>query len=309
MKRTQSAALFLAAALFAAPAWAAPETEVAKVDGHAITEAELTFAEAEIGQELAGVPAESRRRVLTEYLIEAHLMAESAEKAKLDQGASFEQRMKYYHLRALRDAYFEKQIRDSVPETEARALYEERVKSMPAQEEVRARHILVKTEDEAKKVALELAGGADFAEMAKKYSQDRGGQGGGDLGYFSRGQMVKAFDDVAFSLEKGKISDPVHSEFGWHIIKVEDKRNRQPPSFDEVKDQITASLIQNKLQTTVLDLRKNAKIEILDADIKKAIEAEAAGQTGAAQPGAPDAGAAQPGAADPVPAQPEAEKK
>jgi peptidyl-prolyl cis-trans isomerase C len=275
--------------MISASAWAAPETEVAKVNGHGITEAELTFAEAEIGQELAGVPAESRRRVLTEYLIEAHLMADSAEKAKLGEGASFENRMKYYRLRALRDAYFEKQVRDSVPEAEAKALYEERVKSMPAQEEVRARHILVKTEDEAKKVAQELAGGADFAETAKKYSQDRGGQGGGDLGYFSRGQMVKAFDEAAFSLEPGKLSSPVQSEFGWHIIKVEDKRNRQPPAFEEVKDQITASLIQNKLQTTVLDLRKNGKIEILDADIKKAIDAEtAAAQTGAGAAAQPE---------------------
>ena len=285
MIRTAPAALFLAAAIFAAPAWAAPETEVAKVNGQAITEAELTFAEAEIGSELAGVPPESRRRVLTEYLIEAHLMADSAEKAKLDEGPAFEGRMKYYRLRALRDAYFEKQIRDSVPEAEAKTLYDERVKGMPAQEEVRARHILVKTEDEAKKVAAELTGGADFAEAAKKYSQDRGGQGGGDLGYFSRGQMVKAFDDAAFTLEKGKLSEPVQSEFGWHIIKVEDKRNRQPPAFEEVKEQITASLVQNKLQATVLDLRKNGKIEILDAEIKKAIEAEAAApQPGAAQP-------------------------
>lgn len=284
MKRTASAALLFAAAILAAPAWAAPDTVVAKVNGQPITEAELSFAEAEIGSELAGVPAEGRRRVLTEYLIEAHLMADSAEKAKLGEGSEFEGRMKYYRLRALRDAYFEKQVRDSVPESEAKSLYEERVKGLPAQEEVRARHILVKTEDEAKKVAQELTGGADFAEAAKKYSQDRGGQGGGDLGYFSRGQMVKAFDDAAFTLEAGKLSNPVQSEFGWHIIKVEDKRNRQPPAFEEVKDQITASLVQNKLQATVLDLRKNGKIEILDADIKKAIEAEAAAPAGAAQP-------------------------
>ena len=289
MKRTASAALLVAAAIFAAPAWAAPDTVVAKVNGQPITEAQLSFAEAEIGSELAGVPTESRRRVLTEYLIEAHLMADSADKAKLSEGSEFEARMKYYRLRALRDAYFEKQVRDSVPETEAKKLYEERVKSLPAQEEVRARHILVKTEEEAKKVATELAGGADFAEAAKKYSQDRGGQGGGDLGYFSRGQMVKAFDDAAFTLEQGKLSAPVQSEFGWHIIKVEDKRNRQPPAFEEVKDQITASLVQNKLQATVLDLRKNGNIEIVDADIKKAIEAEAAGAAAA-----PAAGAAQP---------------
>ncbi len=91
--------------------------------------------------------------------------------------------------------------------------------------------------------------------------------------------MVKSFDDAAFSLEPGKVSDPVQSEFGWHLIKVEDKRNRQPPSFEEVKDQITASLIQNKLQSTVVDLRKNGTIEILDADIKKADRCRGRGAT------------------------------
>lgn len=276
MKRTASVALLFAVALFAAPAWAAPDTVVAKVNGHDITEAELGFAEAEIGAELAGVPDESRRRVLVEYLIEAHLMGDAAEKAKLAEGPEFESRMRYYRLRALRDSYFEKQIRDSVPETEARALYDERVKSIPPQEEVRARHILVKSEEEAKKVAQELTGGADFAEAAKKYSQDRGGQGGGDLGYFTRGQMVKAFDEAAFSLEKDKLSEPVQTEFGWHIIKVEDKRNRLPPTFEEVKDQITASLIQNKLQSQVQELRKAAQIELVDPELKKAAEAEAA---------------------------------
>jgi peptidyl-prolyl cis-trans isomerase C len=278
--------LLFAAALFASPAIAAPETVVANVNGKGITEAELSFAEAEIGSELAGVPAESRRRVLVEYLIEANLMADAAEKAKLADGKDFGSRMNYYRMRALRDAYFEKQIRDSVPDTEAKALYDERVKSLPAQEEIRARHILVKTEEEAKKVAAELAGGADFAEAATKYSQDRGGQGGGDLGYFARGQMVKSFEDAAFALEKDKLSAPVQTEFGWHILKVEDKRNRQPPTFDEVKEQITASLIQSKLQSTVQDLRKNGKIEILDPEMKKAVEADekAAAEPAAATP-------------------------
>ncbi|WP_245297102.1 MULTISPECIES: peptidylprolyl isomerase [Rhodomicrobium] len=286
MRPIASAALLFAAAIFASPAIAAPETVVANVNGQGITEAELGFAEAEIGSELAGVPAESRRRVLVEYLIEAHLMADAAEKAKLADGKDFAGRMNYYRMRALRDAFFEKQIRDSVPDTEAKALYDERVKSLPAQEEIRARHILVKTEDEAKKVAAELAAGADFAETATKYSQDRGGQGGGDLGYFARGQMVKSFEDAAFSLEKGKLSAPIQTEFGWHILKVEDKRDRQPPSFDEVKEQISASLIQSKLQSTVLDLRKNGKIEILDADLKKAVEADEKAAT-EAQPQSP----------------------
>jgi peptidyl-prolyl cis-trans isomerase C len=268
------------AAATALGAWsvsaAEPNAAVAKVNGQEITQGELKFAEAEIGTELASVPAESRRRVLVEYLIEAHLMAQLAEKADLGKSADFESRMKYYRMRALRDAFFENKVRDSVGEAAAKQLYEDRVKTIPSQQEVRARHILVKTEDEAKKVAKEIAGGADFAESAKKYSQDSGGEGGGDLGYFTKGQMVKAFEDAAFALEKGKVSAPVQSEFGWHLIKVEDKRDRQPPTFDEVKDQITASLIQAKLQSTVQEMREQAKIEIVDPEVKKAMDAEAA---------------------------------
>ncbi|MEJ2124877.1 MAG: peptidylprolyl isomerase [Alphaproteobacteria bacterium] len=258
------------------PALAAPDTVVAKVNGTPITEAEMTYAEAEIGQELAGVPKENRRRVLVEYLTEAHLMATAAEKAKLDKGDDFADRMKYHKLRALRDAYFEKKIREAVTEKEAKAIYDEKVKSLPVQKEVRARHILVKTEEEAKKIAKEIKGGADFGKMAQKHSKDHGGQGGGDLGYFTRGQMVKEFEEAAFKLAKGKISDPVKTDFGWHLIKVEDKRDRKPPTFKEVESQIKASLVQSKLQTSVMEMRKSAKIEMVDADLKKAIEKEKA---------------------------------
>ncbi len=287
MKHILSAALFVAATSFAAYAapTSEPNTVVAKVNGQDITQGELRFAEAEIGSELAGVPAENRRRVLVEYLIEAHLMAQAAENAQLGSGGDFDARMKYYRMRALRDSFFENKVRDDVGESQAKALYEERVKSIPAQQEIHARHILVKTEEEAKKISKELDAGTDFGEAAKKYSQDSGGENGGDLGYFGRGQMVKPFEEAAFALEKGKVSAPVQSEFGWHLIKIEDKRDRQPPAFEEVKDQITASLIQAKLQSTVQEMRQQAKIEIVDADVKKAMDAE--GDTNSAAEPAP----------------------
>lgn len=276
MKPIATAALLFAAAVFAQPVWAAPNTVVAKVNGIEITEGELAFAEAEIGSELAGVPPESRRRVLVEYLTEAHLMAEGAEKAQLATGPDFEARMKYYRLRALRDTFFEKKVRDAVTVDAAKTLYDDRVKGIPVQQEVRARHILVKTEDEAKKLAKDIEGGADFAELAKKHSQDEGGEGGGDLGYFTAGQMVKPFEEAAFATEKGKVSAPVQTKYGWHLIKVEDKRDRKPPAFEEVKDQIVASLVQSKLQSTVREMRGTAKIEMIDPELKKAVEAEAA---------------------------------
>lgn len=275
MRLATIAAGLLMAASLAAPAWSAPETVVAKVNGHDITEGELKFAEAEFGSELAGVPTENRRRVLLDYLIETRLVADAAEKVKLADSKDFEARMKYHRIRALRDAYIETQIQDAVKEKDARAIYDDKVKNLAPQEEVRARHILVKNEDEAKKIAEELRAGKDFDEVAKSHSQGKDGESG-DLGYFARGQMVKPFEDAAFALEKGKISDPVQTEYGWHVLKVEDKRNREPPSFDEVKDQITTSLINTKLQSTIQDLRQNGKIDVIDPEIKKAMESDSA---------------------------------
>jgi peptidyl-prolyl cis-trans isomerase C len=249
---------------------------VARVNGQDITEAEVAFAEAEVGAEIAGLPEESRRRVLVEYLIEAHLFAQAAEKAKLGEGASFEDRLQYYRLRALRDVFYETQVRDSITEAQAKTIYDEQIKKIKPEPEVRARHILVKTEQEAKDIIEALNKGGDFVELAKKSSDGPSGQTGGDLGYFARGQMVKPFEDAAFALDKGQVSGPVQTEFGWHVIKVEDKRDRPLPSFEDVKDQLVASLIQNKLRTVVQDLRTSAKIEIVDPELKKAIEEDEA---------------------------------
>jgi peptidyl-prolyl cis-trans isomerase C len=248
---------------------------IARVNGTDITEAELAFAEAEVGAEIAGLPAESRRRVLLEYLVEAHLFADEAGKSKLGAGKDFEDRLSYYKLRALRDTFYEKRVREAVTDAQAKAAYDEQIAKLKPEAEVRARHILVKSEQEAKDLIAQLKGGADFSELAKKSADGPSSATGGDLGYFSRGQMVKAFEDAAFVLEAGQISAPVQSDYGWHVIKVEDKRNRPVPTFDEVKDQIMASLIQTQLRDVVQKLRGGAKVEIVDADLKKAIEEDA----------------------------------
>jgi peptidyl-prolyl cis-trans isomerase C len=132
---------------------------------------------------------------------------------------------------------------------------------MGGDEEVRARHILVESEDEAKQVVEELKKGGDFAELAKKKSKDPGASDGGDLGYFTKEQMVPEFSNVAFSLEAGKISDPVKSQFGWHIIKVEDKRKKKAPDFDTVKPQIETYVTRKAQADLVSKLRETAKIE------------------------------------------------
>jgi peptidyl-prolyl cis-trans isomerase C len=166
-------------------------------------------------------------------------------------------------------------VRDAVTEAQAKTAYDEQIAKVVPEPEVRARHILVKTEQEAKDLVKQLKAGADFVELAKKSSDGPSAQTGGDLGYFARGQMVKPFEDAAFALKAGEISAPVQTEFGWHVIKVEDKRNRPVPQFDEVKDELIASLVQNQLKTVVQGLRGTAKVEIVDPELKKAIEEDA----------------------------------
>ncbi|MDX2264281.1 MAG: peptidylprolyl isomerase [Hyphomicrobiales bacterium] len=251
---------------------------MARVNGQDISEAEVAIAETEFGSVIAGLPVEARRRVIVEYLIEAHLLASAARKEKLDAGPDFESRINYFKLRALRDLFIEKKGKEQVTEAAAKAVYQEQVAKLKPEQEVSAKHILVKTEDEAKAIIKELSGGADFGEIAKTKSLDTGSGGsGGDLGYFTRNQMVKEFEDAAFAMKKGETSAPVKTEFGWHIIRVDDVRERALPAFDEVKDQITASLVQSKLQEMVQGLRGSSKIEILDPEVKKVIEEEAAG--------------------------------
>ena len=148
---------------------------------------------------------------------------------------------------------------------------------IPAEDEVDARHILVDSEDKAKEVVEKINKGDDFAKLAVEYSSDPGSKAdGGKLGYFSKGQMVKEFEDAAFALKKGEVSQPVKSKFGWHVIKIEDRRTKQPPAFDEVKGQIVNSLVQQKGQQVAQDLRGKATIEYLDNEMKLQVQQEKA---------------------------------
>lgn len=254
----------------------ADDVVVAKVNGHDIKESDLKIAESEIGNELQNMPAASRRRVLVEYIIETQLFADAAEADKLATGPSFDQRAAYWRQRAMRDEYFEAKIKASVGEGAAKGIYEDKVKMIPQEDEVDARHILVDTEEKAKELAEKAKAGEDFAKLASENSKDPGSKAdGGKLGYFAKGQMVKEFEDEAFALKKGEISAPVKSQFGWHVIKVEDRRAKPLPSFDEVKERIMGSLVQQKAQQVASDLRSKAKIEYVDAEIKMQAEQDA----------------------------------
>jgi len=251
---------------------AAQDAVVAKVNGKTITEADMRLAEAELGSDLGSLPDVTKRRVLAEFLIENQLFADAAEAQKLAAGPDFNERMQYWRRRSLRDLYFDKTVKDTVSDAEAKNFYDSQVGSAKT-EEVRARHILVESKEKARELFEKVAYGTDFAELAKQHSKDPGSKDqGGDLGYFSKGQMVPQFEEAAFKLQKGEVSQPFETQFGWHIIKVDDRRAGQAVPYDAVKDRILATIIHQKAQKIAGDLRAKAKIEYIDPNMQTPLE-------------------------------------
>ena len=207
---------------------------------------------------------EAKREHLISYLADVIMVTQAAEKKKLADNPEFKRRLAFLRNKLLMGFELQDEAKAALTEEALKQTYNDAVKSMGGQEEVRARHILVEKEDEAKAIAEQLKGGADFATLAKEKSKDPGGADGGDLGYFTKDQMVPEFADVAFKMYPGQLSNPVKSQFGWHIIKVEDKRTKQPPEFEKVKDQIEAYVARKAQSEFVAKLRQTAKIERLD---------------------------------------------
>lgn len=262
-----------AVAMGALAAAAAEDAVIAKINGEEIRESDLALAEAELGPGLHQMPPSRRRRVMVEYLIDTRLFADEADAEKLTTGPAFEQRAKYWEKRAKRDEFYEKKITGAVSDGLARGIYEDRVKMIERQDEVEASHILVDSEEKAKELAERAKKGDDFAKLAMEHSKDKGSkENGGKLGYFVRGRMVKEFEDAAFGLPKGDVSAPVKSQFGWHIIKVTDKRTKPLPKYEEVRDQIIGSLAQQNAERIIKALRDKANIEYVDSEVRMQVE-------------------------------------
>lgn len=254
----------------AAPPTAADlEKVVVRVGDTTITEADLKFAAEDFEQELAQVPADQRRRILTDVLVDMQLMANAATTDGLDKGPEFAARMAFLKTRALRNAFFLQKISDTVTDAEIKARYDAELSKAEAPEEVHAFHILVPTKEEAEAIIKELDKGGDFAKLAKEKSQDPGSaEEGGDLGFFTAGQMVKPFEDAAFAMPVGTYTkEPVKSDFGWHVIKVTEKRKQAAPPLDQVAPQIRQLLVREKYDTTMTALRKDSKIDYVDASL------------------------------------------
>lgn len=279
-RRLPAVRIGLAAALIAlgssfAPslAFAQQDAVVATIDGKPVTEADLEIAMTDLADQFAQVPEDQRRAAALSAVIEIRLLAAEAEKAGLAEGEAFVRRLALLRERALHSAYIDAEIATAVTDEAVRARYDKQVAETPPVNEVRARHIIVDTKEEAEAIIKELAAGGDFEAIAKEKSKDGAAAQGGDLGYFTQGRMVPEFEQAAFALNVGEYStEPVQTQFGWHVIKVEDKRTQQPPAFEQVAEQFRALLLREAYFATVTELRRSGAVEIADPALKAALE-------------------------------------
>jgi len=268
------AAAALTIPLALTPASAQNDPLVARVNGFEIHQSDLAIAEEDLGSNLQGATGEAKRDQLVGYLIDMVLVARDAEAKGLGSTTEFARKLQFAKTKLLMETVLQAEAKSAITDEALHKVYDTAVKDMGKEEEVHARHILVATEDEAKTILAELKKGADFATLAKEKSKDPSGKtNGGDLGYFTKEQMVPEFADVAFKLPKGELSEPVKSQFGWHIIKVEDKRTKPVPTFDQVKPQLEQYVVRNAQAAMITKLRADAKIEKMPAPADKAAPA------------------------------------
>jgi len=270
------AGLLLPLAAQAQPSAAPPvgDPAVARVDGQPLLLSEVVGSASDIlPAELRSLPpAELMRmlppelgRQLVERAITERALVNAARRQGLDREEEVRSRIRRAEEQELQQALLSREVAALVTPESVRTRYEEEVVRRGGEEEIRARHILVPTETEARQALTELRGGADFAEVAKRRSTGPGAQEGGDLGFFKRGDMVPEFASAAFALPTGQISEaPVRTPFGWHVIKVEERRTAPVPAFEEVRDTLRQQMMEEQVEKVVQRIRAEATVERLD---------------------------------------------
>jgi peptidyl-prolyl cis-trans isomerase C len=273
MTRFASAAALMAPLLLLQPAFAqtvkgdASDPVVATVDGAPIYRSDVEAVHRTLPPQYQQLPIEVLFPAVVERLIDTKLVVNAGRRDNLQNDAEVKRRLASLEDRVIQEVYLSRKVEEAVNEQAVRERYEQIAKSTPAKEEVRASHILLQTEQEAKAVIAELKKGGDFAEIAKTRSIDPSGkQNGGDLGFFAREEMVPEFSEAAFKLKEGEMTaEPVKSQFGWHVIRV-DARRTQAPSFEEMREQIANDLSQEVVTSMVAKMREGAKVERFGLD-------------------------------------------
>jgi peptidyl-prolyl cis-trans isomerase C len=246
-----------------------PNQVVAHVNGVDVTRQEVLNSAADLPEQIRSQIDLVFPQLLNRY-IGLKLLGDKGRSENLAEDPEVKKLMSEYETQAIRQVYVTRYLAQQVTDAAVKARYEKKLKDNPPPDEVRAAHILVKTEDEAKAIIEQLKGGADFAALAKEKSTDKGsGANGGELGWFAKDVMVKEFADAAFAMKVDEFSQtPVKSQFGFHIIKLEERRTQPAPTLDSQREQIRAELSEEMIQALVTNLRKEAKVEILGPDGK-----------------------------------------
>jgi len=252
---------------------------VAKVNGVEVHQSDLTVAEEEAGQ-IPPMSPEAKQDYLVQVVADMILVSKAAEDKKFGDSVEFKRKVDFARKKLLMEGLLQSVGKEALSDEAMHKVYDEAVKQIGEEKEVHARHILFRTpagdekaskeaEDKLKAVIVRLKKGEDFAKVASEVTEDPSGKAnGGDLGYFSKDQMVPEFSEVAFKLDKGQISDPVKTQFGWHVIKIEDKRVKEAPKFEDVKPQIENFVVRKAQADLVTKLRADAKIERMDKPAK-----------------------------------------
>jgi len=251
-----------------APKPVAGDPVVARVNGEEIHRSDVMRELQMAGPQMQQLPPQMIYPQILQKMIATKIVSQKGYADGLQNDKDVKERVKDLEAQVVAEAYVHKEVEPKITDAKIKERYDQLVSKFKSQDEVRARHILVKTEDEANDILKQLKGGADFAKLAEEKSKDTGSaKQGGDLGYFVHDAMVKAFADSAFSMKVGEVSSvPVKTEFGYHIIKVEDKRKSSPPPIAEVKDQIANQLGQELTNDEVKSLEAKAKIEKFNID-------------------------------------------
>ena len=274
LRLTVAACAIVALTAVAGPVRADDSAVVATVGDVSITEGDLAAAQNEIGAQFERLPEDQRRLAVLSALIDIKALAQEAEKANLQDEPDVASEIAFQRDRSLHNAFFARNGVAAVTDEDLKARYDAEIGAMPASEEVRARHILVQTKDEAEAAIKRLDEGADFATVAQELSTGPSGPEGGDLGFFSAGQMVPPFEAAAFALEAGEYTkEPVETQFGWHVIRVEEKRQAEPPSFEQVKEQVRQVVLRERYMELVQQARNELTVDYVDPALKQQVEA------------------------------------
>lgn len=240
---------------------------VATVNGHEIRQSNIATAYDRLPQQYKQIPLNALFPQLIEQLVTNHLMEIAGRKLELQNDEAVQAQIRDFESAAIQQAYLERKIAEQVTEDAIARVYEETIGDAEGPEEVRASHILVKTQEEGLEILKELDNGADFAELARERSTGPTGPRGGDLGYFTSDAMVEPFATAAFSLDIGAIGpDPVETQFGWHVIKVVDKRRQPPADIAESQSRIRDLLTREFITAHMAELRTGAEIEVFNLD-------------------------------------------